>query len=225
MLVIVADSRDADATALVERWRGHDAWLMTSSDLSAPGWCHRVASPGASTAVIGGRMVDTETITGVLSLLPCVTAGELVRIVPEDRAYVATEMTAFLLSWLSSLTCPMLNRPTPDCLTGPNWRPAQWVHAAAKAGIPVRPAGPRTETTAPAATVTVVGEICTGSMDAVLRRHARKLAAATGVPMLAVHFEGAGAGARILGADPRPDIASPEIADAILRCLGGGSGC
>ncbi len=55
------------------------------------------------------------------------------------EAYVSAEMTAFLLSWLSGLDCPILNRPTPNCLSGPGWRQEQWIHLAARLGIPVDP--------------------------------------------------------------------------------------
>ena len=33
-----------------------------------------------------------------------------------------------LLSWLSQLNCPVVNRPTPLCLSGPNRRPEQWTY-------------------------------------------------------------------------------------------------
>ena len=52
---------------------------------------------------------------------------------------VAAEAMAFLASWLYGLTSPVLNRPTPVCLMGPNWRQEQWVHAAAQIGIPIHP--------------------------------------------------------------------------------------
>ena len=72
----------------------------------------------------------------------------------------------------------------------------------------------------PPAIVTVVGERCFGDVDGALTLHARRLAAATGVSLLSVHFDGPGADARLLGAALRPDISSPEIADAILALLG-----
>jgi hypothetical protein len=39
------------------------------------------------------------------------------------RKYVAAEFNAFLLAWLSAQSCPVLNRPTASCLSGPNWQP------------------------------------------------------------------------------------------------------
>jgi hypothetical protein len=234
MLVIVADCHDAEAVALVDRWRDHDARLLSISDLSTTGWCHPVAAPDPATAVVSGRVVAVETISGVLTLLPCVFAQDLVQIVPEDRGYVAVEMTAFLASWLFDLTCPVLNRPTPDCLMGPNWRPAQWAHAAAQLGIRVRPvrrhAALAGEAALPSAepeptTVTVIADRCFGEVDATLATHARRLAAEARVAILAVQFDGPTAGACMLGAGLRPEITSPVIADAILRQLSRSSGC
>jgi hypothetical protein len=232
MLVIVADLRDAGAIALADRWRSHDAQILSPADLSVAGWCHPVGAPGARTAVVSGQVVGAETITGVLTLLPYVSAQELIHIVPEDRSYVAAEMMAFLASWLSDLTCPVLNRPRPDCLTGPNWRRGQWVHAAAQLGVRVRPvltrvgsAGETLASEPPAATVTVVAGRCFGQTDAALQVHASRLAASVEVAMMAVHFDGPTADARMISADLRPDVSSPVIADAILGHLGGSDGC
>jgi hypothetical protein len=234
MLLVAAHRGDADAAALVHRWGARDAHLLNCGDLSTAGWCHPVGASGASTAVIGGRVVGIEQITAVLTLLPCVTADQLIHIVPADRIYVAAEMTAFLVSWLSELTCPVLNRPSAGCLMGPNWGPEQWVHTAARAGIPVRPvhrrvalsADPAPEHAADAPTmVTVIGRRCVGEADRMLAMYARRLAAVAGVDMLVAHFDGPDTRARLVGADLRPDISSPAIADAILETLAGSRGC
>jgi hypothetical protein len=234
MLLIVAHRGDADAAALLHRWGAHDAHLLSCEDLSIAGWCCRLRDSGASTAVVGGHVVGIEQISAVLTLLPCVTADQVIHIVPADRAYVAAEMTAFLVWWLSELVCPVLNRPSPGCLMGPNWRPQQWAHAAALAGIPVRPVHRRVALSADSApdcaevaatTVTVIGGRCLGEADRMLAMYARRLAAVAGVDMLAAHFDGPDARARLLGADLRPDISSPAIADAILGTLVGSRGC
>ena len=142
MLVVVAGRHDATARAFVERHAGAGIALLTGDDLSRPGWRFSLGNggPGADgSAVVGGRQVATTDIAGVLTRLPHVTEAELPAIVPEDRTYVAAEMTAFLLAWLSALRCPVLNPPTATCLAGPYWWPAQWVRVAHGLGIPVRP--------------------------------------------------------------------------------------
>ena len=77
-------------------------------------------------------------IRGVLSLLPRVAESELTQIMPTQRPYVAAEMMAFLVAWLASLPCVVLNQPTPLNLTGPSWYPEQWVREARRAGLQTR---------------------------------------------------------------------------------------
>src|SRR5262245_2467532 len=137
--MIVASRSDEAARILTHRWRALGAVLVTSSDLSAVGWRDHVGRHAGATAGIDGRVVSTDDITGVLTRLAAVEERELTHIVPDDRAYVAQEMTAFLVSWLSGLSCPMLNRPTPGCLAGPPWRRERWIHEAARLHIPVIP--------------------------------------------------------------------------------------
>src|SRR5262245_49828372 len=141
-VLVVASPRDAVARRLVERWAAHGALRLGPADLSVAGWRHYVGGPpraGAAAAVAGGRPVETAAISGVLTRLPRVAEADLAHVVAADRAYAAAEMTAFLLSWLAALTCPVLNRPTPGCLSGPSWWPEQWAAAAARVGIPTRP--------------------------------------------------------------------------------------
>ena len=91
---------------------GSNVRLMTPADLSQPGWRFRLGDAAGSTAVLGGEPVPASAIAGVLTRLPSVTDHDLTHIAPSDRAYVAAEMTAFLLAWLTALKCPLVNRPT-----------------------------------------------------------------------------------------------------------------
>jgi hypothetical protein len=232
VLVVVGSAHDRSARAIVERWAPFGAGMVTCEDLSMIGWRHRSRSPDHSTAVVGGRSVDGRGITGVLTRRHRVFKEELVHIHPGDRDYVAAEMTAFLTSWLSSLSCRVLNRPTPGCLSGPDWRPEQWARAANRIGIPVRPSR-RQVNRAPVSEesvadsrpvpVIVLGDRWFGAVDHVLASQARDLAAAAGVKLLEVRFDGAQAGSRFVGADLWPDLGSDAVADAILEYLGGGS--
>jgi hypothetical protein len=229
MLVIVAHRFDDRARRLAERWAAHDARVMTSGDLSTPGWSHRVGSDGtATTVVIGGRAVASKDIAGVLTCVGAITEHELVHVVPEDRAYVAAEMTALLVAWLSRLECPVMNRPTPGCLSGPSWHPAQWIHAAGELGIPARPVrrrvrlaveAPPVDGASDLIAVAVVGDAKFGEGNLAPRDHARRLARAAGVELLTAYFDGQDAEARLAAIDLGVDIARPEIADAILAQL------
>jgi hypothetical protein len=235
MLVILASRHDAVAQTLAARWSGEDVALVTPEGFSVPGWRHYPGAPESSASALGGRAVKETDITGVLSRMWGVGEFDLPHIVPEDRAYVGMEMSAFLTSWLYGLPCPVLNRPTPTCLNGLNWREEEWTHRAARLGIPVRalrrrlamdaePEPPPASPEAPAV-VTVVGRRCIGAAHETLKAHARDLAAAAGTELLDVHFSSAERDAVFLGVGLWPDVSVPEVADAILEHLKGGATC
>jgi hypothetical protein len=138
VIVIFASRYDLSASSLAERWTHHNASLLTCDDLSVAGWRHYLNSEEVSTAVVSGRVVPVNDITGVLIRWPAVFEQELTNISLADRSYVSREMMAFLVSWFSSLGCPVINHPTPVNLTGPAWRVEQWNYVAARLGIPVR---------------------------------------------------------------------------------------
>lgn len=179
--------------------------------------------------------MDVGDIAGVLVRLPCVYAHELLHITPADRDYVAAEMTAFLLSWLSTLTCPVLNHPTSTCLGGPYWRSEQWTYAAACAGIPVTSTSRRVCLAAPPVSVTsemvqfdpapgnlrvtVVGDQCVGNADGTLRRYARYLAEAADVGLLTVRFIDDSLGLRFADANPWPPL-DDAVGAAVLAHMG-----
>src|SRR5512138_3330212 len=119
MILVIAQRRDAAARDLVARWGPRRARLLTAADLASPGWEVHTDDPLGSTAVVQGEPVAAAEISGVLTRLPAVTDRELPMLVQEDRAYAAAEMTAFLVYWLSTLACPVLNRPVAPSLCGP----------------------------------------------------------------------------------------------------------
>ncbi len=138
-------------------------------------------------------------------------------------------MTAFLVSWFTSLNCPVINLPTPLNLCGPAWRLEQWTHAAASLGIPVRSVDRHVRNNSKeqpptriegfrGASIIVVGEYCFGAVDEMLRRQARALAATARVCLVGVGFSGPSTGAYFTGADLIPEL-SDEVADAVLECL------
>lgn len=230
MLLLLAHPHDTTVPALLKRWAGTDAVLLTCAELSQVGWQLGVGT-SASCAVVAGKPTPIGRITGVLTRLSGITANELPHIAAADRGYVAAEMTAFLMAWLHGLPCPVLNRPGPGCLMGPSHQPAWWLHAAANAGLSVRPIrhpiklqaeAPAPANAATRASVTVVGQKAHGAVDPALLEAASKLAAATGVGLLQVHFSHEAAGAEVLGADLWPDLLAPGIAEAVLAHFEGG---
>ena len=224
MLVVFAHTQDAQATALVERWAPMNAKLLTVHDLSRPGWQHHFGGSGTEYAVVDGSRVETAAIRGVVTRLPCIQESDLSHITPQDRPYVAAEMTAFVKSWLSRLSCPVLNRPTASSLMGPSSNPERWMILAARCGLALatRPQALEAPRPLPVATpVTVVGRRWFGSVDDSLGARCVDLATRADVTLLTVHFDGQGADARFLSAELCIDLTEPQILDALLEQLGG----
>jgi hypothetical protein len=224
VIAVLASADDVDAKALVARWAGADARLFTPADLCHRGWVHRPGF-GCGLAVVDGEPVPVRDLSALVTRLFFVTERDVVSIVPADRPYVAAEMTAFLLAWLSGLPCPVVNRPSPLGLAGPNLRPESWMALASRAGIPVRPvrrdrhgydipeaSGTRDE-------VTVVGTRALGGTSARVRKRAVRLARRAGAEMMVAGFDAAEPDEPLLDAHTWPDLARPDVADALLELL------
>jgi hypothetical protein len=231
VIVVIAARRDRGvSTLLAARWHT-EVGVLTATDLCTSGWRVLTSDPAGSCAVVDGTVIPVSSITGVLVRLPAITESELPMIAAADRAYAAQEMTAFLTYWLSSLPCPVLNRPTASSLCGPNWRSERWVLTAARLGLPVSPRHRRTSAFSgeppPAATAglplapdervtaTIVGDRCIGTQDEVVAARARMLASTAGVDLLSVYFSGQGAGSRFFDAHPWVNLNNVQTADAI----------
>lgn len=222
MIVIVGRAGDEGAQALVRRWSADGAGLLTPRDLSYPGWVHLPDSPGKGSAVVDGRPTRASTIRAVVTTLDAVSVSDVRHIVPADRAYVATEMQAFLCAWLQTIPCPMLNRPSPRSLTGCGWLREQWTLAAQALGIPAVPVVAAADGDAagrePELTVTWVGD---GTLDAPSPRVAewvRRLAEAARAHALVARFCDADR-PRLHSVGTVPDFARDDVAIAAMRWL------
>jgi hypothetical protein len=227
MLLVFANDLDVEARRLVEAWREHDARLVGVLDLSRPGWRLHVGQPGEDVAVVGGEAVPASAISGVLTRRGSVWHAELHHVVAEDREYIAAEMTAFLASFLSRLSCPVVNRPSAVSLMGPSWTPEHWIAAAARAGLALpwatRSYPPPADAPPPTfalpeggVQVTVVGDRCLGDVHPALAEGSLRLAALAGAELVAVQWSGPDAGATFLGAHLFPDVSAPDVAEALL---------
>ena len=242
MFVVLAYTHDAGARALVQRWRadGEEAALLTCADLSRPGWRY-VAGAAPGHAVIDGQMIATREIRAVITRIPAVGEAELAHVHEEDRRYAVAEMQAFLLAWLMSLKCPVLNRPSPSNLAGPLWSSAQWVQRARRLALAARPVKQHAVYTPGAASATecrvaanatfvdvvgdrafLVGGRSPGADEAPLAEAAIALARDAGVEMLRVYFEPSSDQTPVfLEASIWIDIAAETVAEALLdRCRG-----
>lgn len=228
--LVVANSWDAVSRSFVERQRDGGVQLLTPRDLSRVGWSCSFGTMGVrSRAVVAGRLLEDREIHGVLTRLPGVSEQELLHIAAGDRTYVVAEMNAFLLAWLTTLPCPVLNRPTPRCLSGRWWRQEEWVRVAGHLGIPILPVHrrirltqgrrPRAVSQPGGSTVTLIGRRHLGDADPLLIVQARHLAQAAGTDFLAVRFTGPSPGSAFVDATPWPDIADDVIGEAVMDYL------
>jgi hypothetical protein len=104
-------------------------------------WVHRVGTKATSLTVrlADGREFSDETLQGVLNRLVTAPTHLWQTANEADREYVVQELTAFYLSWLYGLPCPVINRPSPVGLGG-QWRDeSEWVYLAGQAGLTTRP--------------------------------------------------------------------------------------
>jgi hypothetical protein len=147
VLLILASPGDVEAHALAAAWSSYQAAVVTWSDLSRAGWCYTSHCAdaaawnigGSASCCVGGRVVPASDIEAVLTRAATVDPADLVEIAEHDREYVAAEMHAFLVAWLTALGGRVVNRPTPRSLRGPHWPAEVWVHLAASISIPTRP--------------------------------------------------------------------------------------
>ncbi len=212
---------------------------MTPAGLSVSGWSYRVGHAGESVVPLAGTRVRGSDLRGVVCRLAHVDERDLPHIASEHREYVAAEMHAFLLSWLTELDCPVVNRPSASTLNGPAWRPEQWVAAAAAQGIGVRPTyrrhaldgdpangsgqGSADRFLAGTSTrvVEVVGQQVLGHEGAGLRTPARQLADAAGLAAMTAMFDVSVPRPLLVWATAWVDVRKGQVADALLSILGG----
>jgi hypothetical protein len=220
VLLIVASASDSEARQLASSWEADDAHVLTCADLSQPGWRWSSCDTSADTFAVSGQRIASDRITGVLTRMDTVAVDDLVHVHPDDRPYVASEMHAFLVAWLSRLQCVVINRPTPRCLLGPRWPPEAWLALAVRLGIPISSVRRRIQPDSPPELsaadapqqAVVVGNRVFGSSHAHLREQALRLARAAATDLLAVAYDDEG---RLVSADPRPALDAQAVIDAV----------
>ena len=218
MLLVLASRWDEQASEFGRSC--DDVRLLTPDDLSTDGWAFQPSAPDSDYVVADGKRIPKKEITGVFTRLPCVMAHELLQIAPQERDYVAAEMHAFLVAWLSTLTCPVVNRHTPGFLSGPAWGREKWISEAAKQSIPVaefdRDSTSDAHHFVPTTVVTVLGDKVFGTTDQRLRAHAKRLGRIADVIAATVYF----AGELLQSASSAIDLGNGELRRALLSHFG-----
>jgi hypothetical protein len=208
VIAVLASRLDQAACGLVEAWSSAGAVLVSAEDLCSPGWTWKAADPGCGEFVAAGAARPVADLRGVVVRRPAVAAEELGWMHTLDRQYVAAELNAFLVSWLDSLPCRVLNRPTATSLSGPAWSPLHWQLAAGRSGV-VWTAQPGT---AQALDVIVCSRSVHGARTARQKSAARRLAAVSGAELLGIRYVGDAAAA----VTTQPSLASPAVREMVL---------
>ena len=194
-----------------------NARSLTAVDLARSGWRLSSEEPTACVGIADGKPFRAAELSGVLCLMPAVMPSELAFIEAHSRDYVAQEMTAFLRYFLTSLRCPVVNRPTAGSLCGPAWRRERWLQVAATVGVPIEPyrrstrMGQSQGEPTPASevrTLTLIGREVLEPGFEELAPASRAIARVARVDLLQLQFAVLPhAPARFMAANPRPVLA------------------
>jgi hypothetical protein len=211
VIAVLASRFDPEALDLVSAWSDSKAVLLSAEDLCSPGWSFRPAAPAESTAVINGQRVRVSELRAVVTRRPAVLAEELMRITQADRNYVAAEINAFLVAWLSSLPCRVVNRPTPTSLCGPAWSELYWREAARRAGVDWTEA----EDAGEAHEVMLCGRRVLFSNSIEEETAVRALGHSAGAELMGVRLRSG----RVCGVSVAPPLTNREVRDCLLSYL------
>jgi len=142
MILIIAEPSDEAALWLyprLEECTSGVVAIMTPTQLVCSRQIvHRLSDHGASSRFVlaNGEAIESTALSGVVNRLGTAPTLQLARASPRDRQYAQDEVHAFLLGWLASLECPVVNRPDPTFLSGPWHSPLEALQLAALAGLP-----------------------------------------------------------------------------------------
>jgi hypothetical protein len=183
MIVVVGSRHDSVATDLVASWP--HAALCSAEDFVNPGWVWRHGQPASRIWIVNTRPVRDEAVTGVFIRRPTVYTEELATIHPADRAFLASEVHAFLTFILATTSARVVNPVCDGAFGEEALRPERWLAVASELEIAVRPlrvtSEPRRRTKYRTYEVEVVGGEAFGNAPARVLEGAGRLAGALGL--------------------------------------------
>lgn len=212
------------AAAIERRLGPGSVTLAWAEELMLAVWRHRVGGSVTTEIVLrDGRALRSDALGGVFCRLTYAPTPLFTRSTERDRQYAAAEGYALLLSWLAGLPCPVVNRPGPLGLSGPQLTPVQWLALAGRCGLRTR----RTRLAAhgdawreplggPPHEVHVVGHRVLGAVSESIAGPCLQVARQAGCAVLGLHFAAARpAGEPVLcGVDTAPQLAGEGIESA-----------
>jgi hypothetical protein len=142
LLILARRGRRAFGLAHDDELGASDVAVLEPAGLSVPGWAHDPENPREDRLVVDDEEHPVSELTAVITALDAVEPFDLPHVRAEDRAFVASEMTAFLRSWLQALACPVLDPPTTMALSGAAGDRGVWSKAATALAVADRQAIP-----------------------------------------------------------------------------------
>lgn len=117
--------------------------LLTDAELSVGmGWSysHEKNIIRSKMRLSDGRSFTSDEVTAVFNRLRYLNAAHFTTFDDLDREYAVGEMFAFVLSWLTSLKCPVINPAGVRGFSYSNRNFLEWFKLAGEVGLPTRAA-------------------------------------------------------------------------------------
>ena len=220
-------AHEGDETAALVAARLHARYpqetrLLTLGEITGSvAWRHSLngGSPDTRLVLPDQTVISSDRIGVVFNRLRYVDNASFAAARVADHEYAVLETFAMLLSWLTSLKCPVINPVSPQGLGGPIFSALEWNRMAHRAGLPTSqlhitsslrryPAPKLVQRSAEAmsfgdvpgwmteptngqmATALVVGDEVFTETPAIDSGACRQLTSLSGFPILLIHFAG-----------------------------------
>lgn len=98
---------------------------------------HRIESNNVSTRIklTDGRVLDSASVRGTLNRIEYLPSEHLLAADSVDRQYAEQELHALFVSWLYALPGTVINRSSPQGLSGAWMHQSKWLWLASQAGL------------------------------------------------------------------------------------------
>jgi hypothetical protein len=193
--------------------------VLVPAHLSQPGIVYQPLR-GGDARLSGSRgPLRMQDVEGVVTCIARVGERDLPHVHPDDRAYVAAEMTAFLAALVSELRCPVFNPPTGAHLGGLSWTPQHAWRVAREAGLRAC-ARAACEEVVPVVALDGQPLASTRKLDPERSDTVRRISQRAGVRLLQVDLCGHDGGVHRVS--PQPAL-TPAILEVVFAVCGGGA--
>ena len=203
MYIVLADRSDHAALWLcpkLQPYLPHPVVHITPAQLVySTAISHRLESDRVHSQFLlaDGSTLDFDNVHGVINRFGEMPTAHLARAEKAERDYAATELHAFLLGWLASIECPVLNPSSPEWLGGSWHSPMAAAEIAAQVGLACFPDPLSSDAPPPPENLTIPTDphfVCNGRLlgpvvDSRLRDALIGFAHAWGAPLVQIEMQ------------------------------------